>query len=322
VTDVVPEPASGDLTLHTGTVSAAGVARFFLPADSARPFEVHVESGVAEASLAFLHEPGGQPYREEPGRAAGSGGNAAVFHVDGRDVVAGIYEADVVAPPAKATSATMTVRRSPVRIGVAPSPGAAAVTLTNLTAAPATLTSALLLVGLERTEPVDAKNTDPVRLRLAIPAWVKSVAVDVSMPASEWERFTDFGVTLFDSAGRQIAQQPMNYALGRLTADLPADHGAIAAELGLYPGLADPAGEQSWRARVTVRLYADSAVQASQPSEGAPIPPGGSTTLRLTAPAPPWSGSPGFAPLAAFIVQAGDGLFTREFPLAAPAGTR
>ncbi len=313
VTDVVPEPAVGDLALRTGTVPVAGVARFFIPADSARPFDVRVESGIAQASLAYLHEPGGRPYREDPGRAAGNGDNAAVFHIDARDAVSGDYEVDVVAPPSKATSATVAVQRSPVRIGV--SPGSAAVTLTNVTALPATITSALLLVGIERTERIAPKNTEPYHIPVSIPAWVKSVTVDVAMDPAQWARFTDFGVTLFDAAGRQIAQEPMNYALGRLSADLPADHGAIEAELGLFPGLADPAGDQSWRATVSVRLYADSAVHAMEPAAPAAIAPGRQSTIRLTSPSLPWAAAPGFAPLAAFIVQAGDALFTREFTL-------
>ena len=38
------------------------------------------------------------------------------------------------------------------------------------------------------------------RIAFVVPAWAKGVVVDVTMDRAQWDRFTDFGVTLFDSA--------------------------------------------------------------------------------------------------------------------------
>ena len=59
------------------------------------------------------------------------------------------------------------------------------------------------------------------------------------MERAQWGKFTDFGVTLFDSVGRQIEKSPLNYAVGRLQAELPEGHGDMPVELALFPGFAD-----------------------------------------------------------------------------------
>ena len=84
--------------------------------------------------------------------------------------------------------------------------------------------------------------------------------MDLTMSREQWSRFTDFGVTLFDSAGRQIEKQPLNYAFGRLQAALPEGHGDMPVELALFPGFADTTGDEAWTVRASIRLYADSAV--------------------------------------------------------------
>ena len=33
------------------------------------------------------------------------------------------------------------------------------------------------------------------------------------MAPEQWDRITDFGVSVYDSAGRQVAKNPMRYAL-------------------------------------------------------------------------------------------------------------
>ena len=39
-----------------------------------------------------------------------------------------------------------------------------------------------------------------------VPAWARGVVSRPAMEREQWGRFTDFGVTLFDSAGRQLGE--------------------------------------------------------------------------------------------------------------------
>jgi hypothetical protein len=147
-----------------------------------------------------------------------------------------------------------------------------------------------------------------------IPAWATGLEVDVRMDPAQWGRFTDFGVTVLDSAGRQVAQDPMEYAFGRLSSVLPAGHGGTSAELRLYPGFADAGDEREWSVVTTVRLYADSAVAvAGAGGEGAlALPVRGEAAARFPLPASPWQLPGGFAPLGVILVRDGDRVWTRE----------
>jgi len=140
------------------------------------------------------------------------------------------------------------------------------------------------------------------------------------MSREQWGRFTDFGVTLFDSLGRQLGKQPLNYAIGRLQARLPDGHSDMAVELGLFPGFADSAADQSWTLRASIRLYADSAValKASGAESSLTVPPGKTTAVRYTLPQNPWPLGDGFFPLAIFAVRAQDHTWTRESGLPPP----
>ena len=79
------------------------------------------------------------------------------------------------------------------------------------------------------------------------------------MDRAQWGRFTDFGVTLFDSIGRQLGKDPLEYAFGRLSVDLPDGQSDRPVTVALFPGFADPADTARWSATMSIRLYADTA---------------------------------------------------------------
>ena len=66
------------------------------------------------------------------------------------------------------------------------------------------------------------------------------VVVDITMDRAQWGRFTDFGVTLFDSLGQQLGKQPLNYAFGRLQVELPEGHGDMPVSARALPRLRRP----------------------------------------------------------------------------------
>jgi hypothetical protein len=186
---------------------------------------------------------------------------------------------------------------------------------------------ALLLGGAERVETVAARGSGARMIPFVAPPWAKAVVVDLTMDRAQWSRFTDFGVTLFDSAGRQIEKQPLNYAFGRLQAKLPEEHGPMPLQLGLYPGFADSSATDNWTLRAAIRLYADSAVSLDPVSQGdssTSIAPGKTVTLSFTLSASPWPLGDGFFPLGVLVARSEDRSWTREggLPLPNPAMMR
>jgi hypothetical protein len=180
---------------------------------------------------------------------------------------------------------------------------------------------AVLLGGGERVETVVARGSAVRRIPFVAPAWAKTVVVDVAMDRAQWGRFTDFGVTLFDSAGSQIQKQPLNYALGRLQAVLPEGHGDMPVELALFPGFADPAGDEQWTLGATIRVYADTAVtlEPRQVQEASvTIAPSKSASVVFPLRPSPWPLGDGFFPLAIVVARAADHTWTREGGLRLP----
>jgi hypothetical protein len=190
-------------------------------------------------------------------------------------------------------------------------------TFTNLTAGAAQAEVGLHLGGAERDEVVKAKGSGTQRIPFVVPSWSRGVVVDITMDPAQWGRFTDFGVSLFDSLGRHLGKQPQNYAFGRLQVELPEGHGDMPVTLGLFPGFADPAGDQSWSLHASIRVYADTSVVLKPGGASSlSIPAGKSagSTFRLPAEMP-WPLSEGFVPLGLLVARVDGRSWTREIPL-------
>lgn len=318
---IAPAPVSpGARQLRSGVrIEPGTLLRSFFRADSARPVEVQVSpESLGQKGLAFLHEPDGMPYREESARPIGPPQGEALYQIDGRDVVAGTYEVDAIAGASQALGVNLQVTHSPMLLHLARDKSGAIGTLTNTTASPVKAEAAMLLGGAERVETIVAKSSAVRRIPFIVPAWARSVVVDVTMSREQWSRFTDFGVTLFDSAGRQIEKQPLNYAFGRLQAKLPGDHADMPVELALFPGFADTA-DQSWTARASIRLYADTAIALQPTSDSViTIPSGKTATARFALPDSPWPLGDAFFPLAVLAARADEHTWTREGGLPLP----
>jgi hypothetical protein len=220
--------------------------------------------------------------------------------------------------------ATVKLTQSPLRLQLGRERATAVARLTNLTATAVKAEVAMLLGGAERVETVVARGSAVRRIPFSAPPWAQAVVVDLTMERAQWSRFTDFGVTLFDSVGRQIEKQPLNYAFGRLQARLPDHRSNQRLELALFPAFADPQSEENWTVRATIRLYADSAV-ALEPSGPADsvitIAPDKTASTAFDLPANPWPLGDGFFPLAVLVARVGEHSWTREggLPLPNPA---
>ena len=316
VTTVVVPAGVADsmLTLRDAAPVQPGEAlRSFFAADSARPLEVRVFPGTDRRGVAFLNEPGGAPFREGGGRPLGLAAPAAVYRVDARDVVQGDYQVSATPVPGATLSATVTVSHAPVTIRARREADMAEVDLVNVSGKPADAEVELRLRGAQRQDTVRATGSGTRRLPFDIPAWASGLEVDLTMDRGQWGRFTDFGVTVLDSAGRQVAQRPMQYAFGRLSTVLPDAHGGIRAELRLLPGFADAGDDRPWSAVVTIRLYADSAVAVAPAGAGeVALQSSGRGAISFRLGTSPWPLPSGFAPLGVTLVRIGDQVWTRE----------
>jgi len=134
-----------------------------------------------------------------------------------------------------------------------------------------------------------------------VPAWAARAVVDVVMPRDQWDDFTDFGVTDFDSTGQQVGQGALNYAAGRHTVTIPAPLRGHPFTVELFPAFARDNGAHPWRATVRVRFLLEEPRPAGDAVDVSVVP-GGRSTVPLGK--NPELGLPdGFVPLVELRVQ-------------------
>jgi len=322
---VVPVAANAPFEAPIAAIGAGLERRWSFRAEANRPFEARAASASGKDVIsAFLHEPGGQPFRAGHELEGADGEDAAVFRVDARDVVGGVYEVVVAAPPAGPSSGGIQLTQSPVAMIGSTSGSDPLLALRNVTTAPVSIAASAAIIGGVRVETLSGAGADTGRLSFALPAWVRRVEIDVQMATGEWTKFTDFGVTLEDANGVQLGQAPLNYAIGRLDADLPVKFEGTTAGLRLYPAWTRPGSTERWTTTVQIRLYADPTTELALVAKGAAtvtIPAGTPESVGFAAGVPPWTLPQGFIPLIRYAAKVGEGdPWTAEAPLA-PAPT-
>jgi tripeptidyl-peptidase II len=260
-TVVVPyDLAAHPLADERRAIDAAQVRRYFLRANapgSTLGVTVTIPDSLNERALVKLYEPTGQPFRDlgDADVSVGEGASGTVrLEVRGEDFVPGVYELDVIAPPLAGVTASVQAAVSPVSLVSAGAPRA--LEATNAGNASAVLQASAALTGAERRFDVDGRGLPAESLVVRVPAWASGAEVDVAMPPEQWDAFTDFGVTVYDSSGQQVATSPMNYAVGRL--HIPMRKAMIGQTwtVELFPAYARPVTGVApvWRATVRVRF--------------------------------------------------------------------
>lgn len=315
-TVMMPAPSSTPVRVNAA-LPPGQLLRIPIHADAGRPFAVTVGTRNRDQRvLAFLHEPGGMPYRVEPGVPGGFGEDAARFEVDARDVQAGTYEVVAVAAPGSASSAVIAVDHSPVRLEATRKDDGTTIEAiwTPVTADTLQATLALGLVGAERL--VEASGIDGAAWRwpVQIPAWASGLTVEVAFDPARWPEFTDVGLSLEDSVGTVLQAEPINYAVGRLTFATARAAGGRDVALVISPGFARSAA--AWRAAVSIRFYAESPVLLDRSDEGpVAFTPGEAVLRSVHLPPLPWALGAGFVPLIQMIAATPQHVWSREVPL-------
>src|SRR5438876_5716819 len=171
--------------------------------------------------------------------------------------------------------------------------------------ASATVRLTQALIGAERGFNVTGRGAPAESISVRVPEWAARAVIDVQMPREQWDEFTDFGVTDFDSTGQQVGQGAMNYAFARHSFGVAPGLRKAPVTIELFPAFARDGGAQPWRATVRLRfLFRD-----PQPFGGArdvTVVAGGRAVAPLTQ--PPLLALPeGFTPLVEVSAQAPGG---------------
>ena len=331
-TAVNPLPAGQPADLGPLQLDPGATERLFFRAEEGRPFQVRIETGgVFQRMYTSLHQPGGAPYLGENGIPAGPQDDAAVYQVDGRDVVAGIYQMATAGSPVAPGKVAVRLRHAPFRLAAHRTGGEVQLIVTNLSAVPQKAKTRVALLGAVRRVTIQGAGGEERRLSFTIPAWAHFMELDVSLTPDDWSRFTDYGVTVLDELGRVVADGPLNYATGRIRQVLGPAHADLPVVVSLMPGLADTADTAPWEAAVAVRFYAGSAV-ALEASAGVggveetsvivSLPSGKTATTTFVMRPSPWELGSGFVPLGIAMTETQGPTWTREVALPPPPETR
>ncbi|HXM37390.1 MAG TPA: S8 family serine peptidase [Gemmatimonadales bacterium] len=262
-TVIVPlDLASKPLFDERRAVGPAAVQRYFLrvaqPGATLRA-TVTVPDSQSQQATVRLYEPNGAPARSAP-QDVDIGGRddpgTAVVTVRGEDLVPGVYELDVIAPPLAAVTATVRADLGPVAL-TAVTAGSASLEASSVLPGSGTVTGEVIhrLVGAERTYTVAGRGQPAETLLVRAPAWTKRVEVDVDLSPDLWDELTDFSVTVYDSTEQQVrgGNEAVNYAFGRLSFALPDSLAGRLLTVELYPAFARIAAHP-WRGTARIRF--------------------------------------------------------------------
>src|SRR4029077_8909004 len=162
------------------------------------------------------------------------------------------------------------------------------------------------LLGAERSVSVAGRGAPAESVTVRVPEWAARAVIDVTMPREQWDDFTDFGVTDYDSTGQQVGQGALNYALGRHTITVPPALRGHPLTIELFPAFARDNGAHPWPAEVSVRfLLADPRPLGD--GTDVRVVPGGHAAVVLGKPPGDLPLPEGFAPLAELRVHGADG---------------
>lgn len=320
-TVVVPYQLERPLRV-TRSLEPGAIERFFLrlPPDAGG---LRVSLGVTSGrgAVLYLFEPSGQPARSAASVDATPGDSGAVT-VTGEDLVPGVYEAVVVAPPA----ARVTYRLSAVLPSVAVravGTGPSAVLVSRAADAARVAVSARV-TGAVREYQVRGGG-EPASLEIAIPSWADRVVLDVSLPEDLWNQVTDVGLLVHEEAGNTLSDQPLEYRFARRALALDSVSRAGPLTLSLLPAFARTSPRAGWQATVRVAFLRPEAVPLEVLGMGrvghVVVPPGGTLGLQFSPVPPEVDLPPEYVPLVDVVAEPSSGPPARRQAAVSPSGS-
>jgi tripeptidyl-peptidase II len=226
------------------------VTRFFLrvpPGAGGLRVRAKVDDPEQAVTL-YLFEPSGQPQRDVSSvEIGGESPDSGALMVRGEDLLPGVYEADLVAPPTRPATVDFEAALPPVSVAEP----ADDVVLTNASSHAVTASVSVRALGVARGVTVRGAGGTVTRTRLTAPAWATMLQLDVAFEPAVWARITDVGVSVWDTAGYFVSEGGLDYPFGRHRMELAAD-GPRALTLELMPAFAFPDDHTPWSANVTI----------------------------------------------------------------------
>jgi subtilisin family serine protease len=265
-------------------IGPAAVQRYFLRVpqqDATLRVTVTLPDSQGQQATVRLYEPNGEPARSAPDdiEIGQEDAGSAVITVRAEDMVPGVYELDVVAPPLARTTATVRADLGPVALAVTQQ-GLEASSVATGQGSSVTGFVIFRLVGAARGYASACRGQPAESLLVRAPRWAKRMEVDVELDPDLWDELTDFSVTVYDSTGQQIrgGNQPVNYAFGRMSVALSDSLTGVPLAIELFPAFAKLPGH-AWKGSARVRVLGlDEPV-----GEGGPVSvvAGGRAVVRL-----------------------------------------
>ncbi len=266
-------------------IGPGAVQRYFVRVQDGATLRatVTVPDSQSQQATVRLYEPNGAPARSAPDDidiGEQDAGSAAII-VRAEDIVAGVYELDVVAPPLATTTVTVRAELGPIALtATSPGSGLEASSVGSGQGSTATGAVAYRLVGAERSYAIAGRGQPAESLQVRAPRWAKRLEVDLEVPPGFWDELTDLSVTIYDSTGQQVrgGNAPINYAFGRMRLALSDSLTAIPLTVEFYPAFARPRGH-AWRGTARIRFLGPEAPLG----EGKPLAvvAGGRSVIRL-----------------------------------------
>ena len=261
LTNTIVVPYSLDRPLAARrTLRPGRLARYFLRVPKgAGGLSVSLRLSYPEQEVTlYLFEPNGQPYRGGSSvEAGGAEPPQVMIQVAAHDLIPGVYEAVVVAAPATPVTYFFEAALPPVIVAPIDSIATALVQNIDNAAIRAEVTSRL--IGVQRWARVEGTRSETELIRAKVPSWATMMVVDVRLPLDVWHALTDFGVTVFDSAGQLLSEGPLDYSFGRQTLDVEESSRGGYVDVELFPAFAHLQPPSRWSADVEISFLADSA---------------------------------------------------------------
>ncbi len=238
---------------------------FFEVPDGAGGLEV--ELGLTDPSskaTLYLFEPDGKPFRGRAERTVGGHRSSAVTITAAADeLVQGVYEAVVLAPPTDDVEFWLKVALPDVVVETV-SDGAVA-TVRNLGHERARAIVSADLIGAVSLLSVDGLGSMPRSLQLVPPQWADRLQIKVSLPVSLWNRITGFGVTVSDSRGTRVSDGPLIYSGAKQIVELTSLEHSGKLYVELLPAFAHGGVRSPWTAELEVIFLLPDALSLALP---------------------------------------------------------
>jgi len=306
-TVVVPHQLGRPLGVTRSLEPGASDRFFFAVPPDAGGLRVSLGVTSGRAAMLYLFEPSGQPARSAASVDATVGDSGSVS-VAGEDLLPGVYEAVVVAPPAARVTYRLSAALPMVAVrAVGTGPSAV---LVNRTPDPARVAVSARVTGAVREYPIRGAG-DPAAIEIAVPAWADRVVLEVSVPEDLWNQVTDVGWLVHHGAGNQLSEQPMEYRFARRTLALDSGSRAEPLTLSLLPAFARRPPPAGWEATVRAAFLRPAGVPLEVLGRGlvgqVVVPPGGTVGLQFSPVPPEVKLPPEYAPLVEVVAETPSG---------------